>query len=76
MSETISSKQDPFLYPRIHTLEGFPKLIDTQSILGSTSEQQNTSYSMGSMISGIGLMTERGILLGELREEHFTLVLW
>jgi hypothetical protein len=47
-----------------------------QSILGSTSEQQNISFNMVSMISGIGSMTEHGIHLVELQEEPFILVSW
>jgi len=57
-------------------LQRVPKLIDIQSILGSTSERRNTSFHMDSMISGIGSMTEHGIPLDELREEHSTRVSW
>ena len=58
-----------------HTFEGL-QLTNTQSILGSTSEQQNILCNMGSTISGIGLMTGRGIHSVELQEERFILVLW
>jgi hypothetical protein len=66
---------EPFFFHALHDRRTF-QLIEIQLILGSISEQQNTSYSMASMISGIGLMTERGTHLVELREEHFTQVLW
>jgi hypothetical protein len=58
-----------------HTLEQL-QLIKMQSILGLTSERQNISFNMGSMISGIGSMTGHGIHLVELQEEPFTLVSW
>jgi hypothetical protein len=75
MSVAIPSNQSSTSTDKSLPLAGL-QLIETQSILGSTSEQQSIWYNMGSMISGIGLMTGRGIHSVELQEEPFTLASW